>query len=521
MEMQIKPRDSEAPPDSSMSRDHILVTHRDVSIEIPASNILSKASSRKAIDTEWVEFNQYLKSMSPQILDQLMAVYIKAEELSDMDDVTILEELEPMMLEVDSLVSYEAIEAYFSGPRSLPIPKDVNNNARIYGHVSDDRNAALTYLPEQYKRLLILSLYLRFFAPMITPSIDVLKLGNRKHQAEYLVYRTFGKTKLWNHETMDRLRVFVNTVLDGENSSIAASMSRVSTASMAEYSIPTLLFRKVMLSRVSDPSANQVSYMHIYIRSQPPSQARNARGEVLTSKDDIDDEGNQSRVDSKHRARSETTIGNTVLYDDRFAAIPERLIRAMPPKIADDPTIRKSMDDFSKALAELRQERQGRVIFYDFQYALINWAIREIPSSYLLELRKGFDNVVALSQAIFVSLGHPLIAAVITAQVSKFRELHDFPSPGQRFHPPREVMARLNAHYTVFPVSRSVGGQDNPRSVVSSINKIIDSILSRPMEINLDPKYGLGIEYLNEDDVTLRTELFHTLADINDVYQDA
>lgn len=426
----------------------------------------------RQINAYWAKLpgykQQVIFDIYTQIKDVIVSVY---------DTTQLITSLVPLVTKLYEEHDLEEMSRWISFHSDIILPTDMVDN---YVKSDDDvRTREKTYIKEDYKGLILLSLALRPMIPIWGEFIYVTRNDTGTGFKEFYAVKLINKTHLIESEPMVKLRTYVSHNIKTDKPMFSNILNSVGSEDFPMWLLSHVLVRKLCISDLSctNNEATLISSIFNFISQKITGNPPSTLADMVNSKDftrgNANDENNISRLEAykikQMIAPGDIEIIEFVLND------PYKVAKSINPNI--DLNLVKEFVNASRAL-DHHEISACQVVLA--QYVLK----KAIPSRGLMHVSKmKAINAIAIAQALIWHKYKP-IAAMMSAIVTTDSELQTNGIDSKVRIPP-EMMKELERvfPYTKVSISKKKGKVEN--SVLRAIDELSSLLSARDWTITL------------------------------------
>lgn len=426
----------------------------------------------RQINNYWAKLpgfkQQLIFDIYTQIKDVIVTIY---------DTTQLITSLVPLVGKLYEEHDMEEMSRWISFHSDIVLPTDM---VESYVKSDDDvRTREKTYIKEDYKGLILLSLSLRPMIPIWGEFIYVTRNDTGTGFKEFYAVKLINKTHLIESEPMVKLRTYVSHNIKADKPMFSNILNSVGSEDFPMWLLSHVLVRKLCISDLSctNNEATLISSIFNFISQKITGNPPSSLSDMVNSKDfargNANDENNISRLEAykikQMLAPGDIEIIEFVLSDPYKVAVQAN------PNI--DLGLVKTFVDSSRVL---NHHEISAVQVVLAQYVLKN----VIPSRGLMHVSKvKVINAIAVAQALIWHKYKP-IAAMMSAVVTNDNELQTNGIDSKVRIPP-EMMKELERvfPYTKVSISKKKGKVEN--SVLRAIDELSSLLSARDWTITL------------------------------------
>lgn len=468
-------------PEGLASPREILIQHKGKEI-LWSTSTYSRKDHYKSFDLTNKLLADMPESVQDQIFDHYGSIYKILKE--EFNDTAIVEDLNRRLRKHVTFI----LDCFdFEHSKALVLKQDIAIPEKIRDHnrrMDPDR----TYTAAEYEDLLVICAIMPVMAPIAGEYSGTVRNRIKKDIIQIYCYELMMDSKIFDHPAMERLRIYVAASYSERNAeaSPATVLEGPGKEFIGEWSIALIFMRTIFINKVLDKSTNMVSMFYNYITTNTAPRYLNRRnGGGVTSKSfgqtlKQDDES-RGYLEESFRLKRSMAEGHIVMLSVGFGYVIEEMFRLFPDMS------RKHYEDSLQNIKALMRDAGGSFKITDIQTKLCQIAMSRVGYHHnVTNLEKDARMAcIAITQALAFSLGHPHIAALVTAREEPRPNLIGSSSSGTRYAADvRQEMRRVSPYIRVQNQTDS-----EPKTPIEdSVDALINAI-SATDYINRSPKY--------------------------------
>lgn len=426
----------------------------------------------KHINEYWAKLPGYKQQLIFNIYEEIKGI------LQDIYDTTqLITALIPLVTKLYEEHDMQELSTWISFHSDIVLPSDM---VESYVESDDDvRTREKTYVKEDYKGLILLSLALRPMIPIWGEFIYKTRPDTGTGFKEFYAVKLINKTHLMESEPMVKLRTYVSHNIKADKPMYSNILNSVGTEDFPMWLLSHVLVRKLCISDLSCTSNETTLISSIFnfisqkVMGNPPSSL----AEMVSSKDfnrsSSNDENNISRLEA-FKIKQKIAPGDIAIIE-HVLGDPLHIAQSINPSVS-----RQLLSEFlasSRAL-DIHEISVCQVVLA--QYVLKS----VIPPRGLMHVSKQkVINAIAVAQTLVWDKYKP-IAAMMSAIVTGEGELQTNGIDSKVRIPP-ELMKELERvfPYTKVSISKKKGKVQN--NVLSAIDEISSLFSARDWTLTL------------------------------------
>lgn len=396
------------------------------------------------------QINSYFLTLPIEQQQNIFNVYKEIYELLERSPADLDWSLRKLVAKLYDQVDLQDIRRWVSFVSRIRIPDDLQE---IYDDSPENNGSRnRTYLREDYKSLLALSVALRMMIPVWGEYI--LRVGKEKGTTykEFYAARLLLSSKLYYCEAMEKLRVFVEETIPTDKPKDSASIVAFSEDDFNEWMTSLVLVRRITVGDIRglNPKTHLIKNIFQYIRQKFNTHENNFIGKVKAEDGDNntgDDYTNLSKIET-YKMRQELPTGDVIILRhsvrDAWKAV-QRICPSLPAEMLEE--------SLQACYTGLRDTIIGQP-----QIALAQYVYSPVlrPTAFMHLKKRELVQTLAVSQAILWKNGWHDLAALVSASAIPQVNTISVSSTVSRTRISKEQMAQLE-HW--FPYSRKPHGK--------------------------------------------------------------
>lgn len=391
----------------------IIITNRERSVSFSISALKRSKLSEPGKDL-FAEINAYIETLDMQVQYNMFKCFDEIRELRD-DIIAVSfntqqRETAELIKRFYDLLNLDGLEIWIRKHRTLiNIPSDLisrdSEEAKSLNH-----NKNINYYREDYEGLVFLVIALRAMIPIWGEYIHLTKSQVGSKHKEYQAYKLIELSKLYSCPQINRLRHYIaetraTNVSRKLLASDAAVLEGISSDSLNEYLLSTLLVRKVAITNVN---TSIISAIYSYLKNKITETSESFK--VNAKHDDI-----SGSTDQRDRSLLENyKIATKLTYGDnefmrQYARDPYQVAYHV------DPTIDNRILDSCLAT----NQNNPNLLIQDHMIIITQWTLSGVfPPLGLYELhREELINLISVTQALFIHWGIAQLPLIVTGVI--------------------------------------------------------------------------------------------------------
>lgn len=462
-------------PTSNRGMSVAKITHKDKSLTWDVS-IYDRVTFAD-IPTVFDCINDYWKTLSPEVQDQLFEIYQTIHEtLPKSNDIyTLNSVLTKLVARLYDLMPYESIRYWVNYKADVKIPSNIlvdysptqmgkmparfrkedipdPDGPVVLPSSGSDLNypRELTYLRKDYQELAVLSVAVR---PMIPIWGEYIRLTTEQVGGmfkEYEAMRLLYETELPHVEPMKRLMTYMEYWVANEKQvSYSAILGGLSITILPSWLLAGCVVRRIAFGQIhaTDDKQSIISNVYKYVSSTMKSINDSFNGKVNSKKlpKEMNEEDNSSLADM-YKVKQDISDADLVamnIYTEQVYPFAQRIDPTIPQELLD--TCLLFMDTMTRS--KVRQH----------QLILVEWVVHPALSPHCIPYlnKSSMLRTMAITQAALWHWGYPELAAFITAKEKPTQELSIQWGAESRSRVPPALVEELTQKFPYYRNRRS------------------------------------------------------------------
>jgi hypothetical protein len=390
-----------------------LLRHRDQELKWNIK-LIDKASIKPDVDI-FHQINGFWDKQPMEVQDQIFEVYkrihITFDEIWETEDLA--RALLPQIAELCALHKLDDVRSWIDFHSDIAMPHNLNEE---YG----DSHSAIgtrdrTYLREDYKQLVVLSVVLR---PMLLVWGEYVFRTEKEHGTNWKEYKAFQLLSQsyilaeGQCPPMERLQKYVELSLPQTKEFDSAILDGISTEDFSTWVLALVVIRRLTIGDISgtDPDFNLVAFIYRYVGQKVKGHDHSFMGMVkpkIPESQSGDSENNLSKLEG-YKVKQEIPAGDIAIVEHYISDTTKLALRVCPELKENLGILLESLD----AVKQLTNEH-----IWDPQLALIQWTLEDAvsPRAFPYLSKKSVLEAMGVAQAVLWQRGHFELAGLMTA----------------------------------------------------------------------------------------------------------
>lgn len=389
------------------------LTHRDQELKWNIK-LIDKASIKPDVNI-FHQINGFWSKLPMEHQDRIFEVYqrlhVTFDEIWETEDLA--RALLPLIAELCALHDLEDIRKW------MDFHSDIHMPHKLDEEFSDSHGAIgtrdRTYLREDYKQLVVLSIALR---PMLLVWGEYVFRTEKEHGTNWKEYKAFqllSQAYILDDEKcppMARLRKYVELSLPQTKEFDSAILDGISTEDFSTWVLALVVIRRLTIGDISgtDPDFNLVAFIYRYVGQKVKGHDHSFMGMVkpkIPESQSGDSENNLSKLEG-YKVKQEIPAGDIAIVEHYISDVQKLALRVCPTLAGNLGLLWESM----KSIEQLSVET-----LWDPQLTIAQWTLGEAvsPRSFPYLSKKTVLEAMGVAQAVLWHREHFELAGLMTA----------------------------------------------------------------------------------------------------------
>jgi hypothetical protein len=456
--------------------------------------LIDKASIAVGLDI-FHQINSFWEKRTLEQQDAIFDVYHRIHVT--FDEVWETEELArallPLVAELEALHPLDDIRHWMDFQSDVKMPSDLKDTF-------SDSHAAIgtrerTYLREDYKQLVVLSVALR---PMLLVWGEYVFRTEKEHGTNWKEYKAFellGASYILEEgkcPPMERLRKYVELSLPQAKEFDSAILDGLSTEDFSTWVLALVVIRRLTIGDISgtDPDFNLVAFIYRYVGQKVKGHDNSFMGMVkpkIPESQSGDSENNLSKLEG-YKVKQEIPAGDIAIIEHYISDTRKLALRV-------DPSLEMNLGLLEESLESIKQLSSENL--WDPQLTLVQWTLGAAvsPRAFPYLSKKSVLEAMGVAQAILWHQKHYVLAALMTAVAQNNSQELQLTGVIPQSRIPQDRLTQLEE---LFPHSRRQSGKQKSQKeknvAVISIDKVTKEFREHEWRITVPQKWLAGLD---------------------------
>lgn len=424
--------------------------------------------------------NAYWATFSVEKQARIFAIYTEIFNLLDFIPLDMDWRLRSLVKSLYEEYDLDDLKKWVDYKAAILLPDNLDEVYVDSPEISGSRNR--TYLKEDYKWLLVLSVALRAMIPIWGEYIAKTSKDKGTTYKEMFAARLLKGSKIEKSEPIEKLKIFITETIPAEKSKASAVLAGISEEDFPEWMTALTLVRRICIGDIRGlpDQAHLVKLIFQYIRYKVGAHENNFIGRVrdkdseATSSDEVK---NLSTIE-EYKMRQEISAGYIGILKFGLRSH-QKVLKRICPGIAAA-RVNESIQICTRNLANV-SINQGQVAIVQYLLAPV------IPPQGVMHLpKRTLIHYIGVIQAILWHHGHHEMAMLVGAEgISN----SDYLSIGHTTSRTRILKEQLTELETLFPFNRRPSGKQKTVKIqntgVIAIDELFDIFTANDWKLNI------------------------------------
>lgn len=432
-----------------------------------------------AVFNVFEQINDYWKTLAITVQKQIFDAYGRIAQLFEQNPADLDWQLRAAVAELLNAHDLADMKYWIDYKANIVIPVDLFD---IY--VDSPENAGTrnrTYLKEDYKKLLVLSVILRAMVPVWGEYI--LRTGKEKGTTykEFYAVRLLASSQLFQSEPMEKLRIFVQDTLPTDKPKDSATIMAFSEDDFSEWMTSLVLVRRISIGDIRgiSPKSHLIKNIFQFIRHKFGTHENSFIGKVKSKEvegSSQEDQSNLSKLES-YKMREANPAGDIAIITHSvrdWKTVIAKICPAVPAQMVVE------------SIASV-QHLEATILIPE-QIALLQYVIKPMlsPISVMFLNKVNMIRNIGVVQAVLWHSGYYEMAALVGAEVIRNDEMMSLGSTGSRARITKEQALELEQ---IYPYPRRPYGKQKQVKIqnagIIAIEQLFDAFTENDWKLSI------------------------------------
>lgn len=443
-------------------------------------------------DDAFFYLNIYLNTLSPEQLKGLFDLYKQAYELlsTPISVEELDEQLSQVLCTIVDGIDLNDVYNWFDANRvalDLRIPENCMDTYEL--KEGDNRGTReQTYLTEDYKWLITLSIALRVLLPVWLEYVDMIKLYSSGDFKELRAFKLIYKSRIFTSPPFEKLKTYIKYNLKPENYTLVHHVLKgINSGIFFEWLLSLMVLRRLCIKdlRALEQGKNMITFVHQFINQKIDVNVQQAK-QIKPLKKFKDSENGGSPSDNAKDKASRLEI-----YKQKQDVSQGEIVE-----------IEHSISDFMRCAERLcftidkdlvmecieTARKLKKYSLSEPQITLLKWVFKPIvsPRGIPYISKDKIIDALGVTQAVLWSRGHKYLALLSTCYTDISPEVMTINSIDSKSKIDKELIEQIN---TLYPFSKSKKKETVSNMVLKSISQLSDKFSSTPWLYTASDKF--------------------------------
>lgn len=266
----------------------LIISHRSEELiwDIPSQDVQAEFDI-------FAEINGYWDQLPEAVQDKIFSIYAKINEclMNDWVFENQISTLRPLIADLFRAHPEDDVFMWVWTKADVSVPSGPNGIKRTYDRARDDHRIERTYIEDDYRKLIALSVVLRIMIPVWGQFMLNSKSRTDNMFKEYQAFSLLAIAPVMGWDAMKRFTIFVNFTLPKDRALDAVIISGLSSHDFPEWVLAMTVVRRLCRGDVrgKNPDATLVAHLFVYL-SQRLRSIESTTGKII-GKTSIADHG--------------------------------------------------------------------------------------------------------------------------------------------------------------------------------------------------------------------------------------
>lgn len=450
--------------------------------------LIDKASIKPDVDI-FHQINGYWSKIDMELQDKIFDCYrrihITFDEIWETEDLA--RALLPLIAELCSYHKLDDIRQWMDFHSDVVMPQKLDDEfSDSHGAIGTRER---TYLREDYKQLVVLSIALR---PMLLVWGEYVFRTEKEHGTNWKEYKAF---QLLSHSyilsadcpPMVRLQRYVELSLPQTKEFDSAILDGISTEDFSTWVLALVVIRRLTIGDISgtDPDFNLVAFIYRYVGQKVKGHDHSFMGMVkpkIPESQSGDSENNLSKLEG-YKVKQEIPAGDIAIVEHYIADVQKLALRVCPDIANNLGILHESM----KSIEQLNTEH-----IWDPQLALVQWTLGEAvsPRAFPYLSKKSVLEAMGVAQAVLWHREHFELAGLMTAVAQSNQNELQLTGVIPQARIPTTMVDELNK---LYPHARRQSGKQKSQKeknvAVLGIDTVVKQLREHEWRLTVPPSW--------------------------------
>jgi hypothetical protein len=257
----------------------LIISHRSEQLiwDIPSQDVMADFDIFK-------EINGYWDQLPEAVQDRIFSIYVKINEclMNDWVFENQITTLRPLIADLFRAHPEEDVYIWVWTKADVSVPSGPNGIKRTYDPRRDDHRIERTYIEDDYRKLIALSVAMRIMIPVWGQFMLNSKSRTDNMFKEYQAFSLLALAPVMEWEAMKRFTVFVNYTLPKDRALDAVIISGLSSHDFPLWVLAMTVVRRLCRGDVrgNNPDATLVAHLFVYL-SQRLRSIESTTGKII------------------------------------------------------------------------------------------------------------------------------------------------------------------------------------------------------------------------------------------------
>lgn len=351
-----------------------------------------------------------------------------------------------------------------------------------YEESNDNNNSReKTYIKSDYLELVRLSISLRCMVPIWGEYITNIRGDTGNEFKEFYAFRLLGKSALSNCPAMEKVRLYVESMIGGEKNSKKKTLRGVSSEDYGYMLTTMVCVRKLCIAdiRVLDPKQHLVTFLYNFVYQKIHGKDNNTENVVKEKIRDSKGPDGENKISSleRYKIKSDISPEDIVLIESVLSEV--RMLSNNLTCHLDPMLLERSLETC---------QRLAQFPLTEPQIILLRWVFKPmVPQRGIMYMQTPVTiNALGALEAVLWARGHKYLALLATSHPIVIEGGMAVSPTASKSQIPQELIAEVEKWY---PFTRAVGQRRAVKDIssvketnltITSIDELADLFCKHP-----------------------------------------
>lgn len=469
------------------------------------------------------EINRYWATQPEEKQRAVFEIYRRVREAlnATYDAQTLSKQLNQCTIELMALHPLDSVDLFQRFTLNCPIPEDIGTefdpmNTNVIG------TRAMTYIREDYKQLLTLSLAIRPMGVFWGEYINSVEKEVSNDWKEINAYNLLRGSWVYTCPAMERLETYIQANVEaeietqGSNILTPALIAGIGSDEYPKWILSLTIMKRVVFADITARGGrnNFIQSIYGYMQSKLKNATNSFKGRINDKDLDSSIEGEEGKLSifESYKAKIEVVFGDIAAVE-YLLDNPVVLARQLEPEIEAN-LVMEAVHGAQVLLGERISDAQVTLMQWIFSNVFPVRIVPHLEKTYVVQ-------GLAIAAAVLWNRDFKSLAALMTATPIPVEDQFSLYMTDEAVRVPKHLTEKLEEFYPYArrPVARKAKKKPNPGSI--ALNNMLKMLTSSDWYVNLPENWlsqvkGLTDQRQYRTQSDLRLDLTNLIIDINE-----